>query len=48
MKLKNKHLIWAINRKRDRLILKDNLKNKPLILHRTKNSKIFVAEYVEC
>lgn len=47
MKLKNKHLIWAINRKKDRLRLNDDIKHKRVILHQTKNSKIFIAEYVE-
>lgn len=47
MKLKNKHLIWAVNRKKDRLRLNSDIKNKRVILHQTKNSKIFIAEYVE-
>lgn len=45
--MKNKHLIWAINRKKDRLRLNDDIANKRVILHKTKNSKIFIAEHVE-
>jgi hypothetical protein len=45
--MKNKHLIWVINRKKDRLRLNDDIKHKRVILHQTKNSKIFIAEYVE-
>lgn len=45
-KIKNKHLIWVINRKKDRLRLIDDIKNKRVILHQTNNSKIFVSEYV--
>lgn len=40
MKLKNKHLIWGLR-------LNDDIKHKRVILHQTKNSKIFIAEYVE-
>lgn len=46
-KLKNKNLIWAINRKKDRLRLLSDIKNKRVILHPTKNSKIFVSKHVE-
>jgi hypothetical protein len=45
--MKNKHLIWAINRKKDRLRLNDDIKHKRVILHPTKNSKIFVSQNVE-
>lgn len=46
MKVKNKHLIWYINRKNDRLRLNNDIANNRVILHSTKNNKIFISEHV--